>query len=142
MPPIQSSPGFHASTLAGIIDLFAAQYSAIFEYQNSDPIVQSTNGPYLDYIDPHTGEQSCPSFSDPWEDTLEALNTIMFRIGVHAGQKHHPSELKAFMDPGLESKTAVPGTRVGNHNIFRTNYWFFLGAALVEILCIAFIVPV
>ena len=43
------------------------------------------------------------------------------------------------MDPGIEIDTPVVGTVTGQHNVFHTNYWWFLGAAMVEITCIGFV---
>lgn len=51
--------------------------------------------------------------------------------------------LEPRMDPGYVDviNTTITGHRVGNHEVFRTDYWFFLGAALVELVCICLVAP-
>lgn len=45
------------------------------------------------------------------------------------------------LDPGLEVNSAITGYLVGTQEVYHTNYWWFLGAAIFVIVCIALIAP-
>ena len=46
------------------------------------------------------------------------------------------------MDAGFANPEATAmGSVVGDHLVFRTDYWFFVAAAAVEVMCILFILP-
>lgn len=72
---------------------------------------------------------------------MHLLNQIMFRIGVHAAHVYNSSYLASLMDPGLEVDTTIMGNITGSQKVFHTKYLYFVGAALVELVCIASILP-
>lgn len=45
------------------------------------------------------------------------------------------------MDPDLPIHYPTTGYLKGDHNVFQTNYYYFLAAAIVELVCIAFVAP-
>ena len=45
------------------------------------------------------------------------------------------------MDPGLSTQKTITGLLEGDHGVYHTNFWYFLAAALVEVICIAFVAP-
>ena len=89
----------------------------------------------------------CPSFRDPQKDVLQSLNRLMIYAGAFMARKSDfalqtsGSDLVSHMDPGLAIYNNVTGHIVGNHNVFTTDYWYFVGAAIVELVCIALILP-
>lgn len=72
---------------------------------------------------------------------IQRMNQVMFRIGVFAAQTLPPSLLKERLDPGLEVNTTTVGQVVGEHNVFQTDLWWLMAAALVEIVCVSLILP-
>ena len=81
-------------------------------------------------------EDCAPAWTDPRNDLLAALNEIMFRVGVYTAQNFNETYLKTRIDPGLEvsyNTTGVPLTAV---QVFHTDFAYFIGAAVVELVCI------
>lgn len=91
----------------------------------------------------------CPSYVDPREEVLESLNTMMFVAGAVTASPGSSSDLKVeeqtvdppLMDPGLPMHYTVTGTVLGDHPVYSTDLRFFAAAALVELVCIAAIMP-
>ena len=85
-----------------------------------------------------TGE--CWSYSDPYEDIMADLNKIMVYMGVQAAREN-ASYLEMHMDPGWPIHTTTVGTMVGDHNVFKSEFRYFIAAALVELACILLVAP-
>ena len=92
-------------------------------------------------------ESYCSSYADPSHYILGQLNEIMFRTGVYVANPYNSSLLSTsssvqrYLDPGMAVNTTVTGELIGNQSVYRTNFWYFLAAALVELTCIALISP-
>ena len=81
-------------------------------------------------------EDCAPAWTDPRNDLLAALNEIMFRVGVYTAQNFNETYLKSRIDPGLAvnyNTTGIPLTAV---QVFHTDFAYFIGAAVVELVCI------
>lgn len=61
-------------------------------------------------------------------------------MGVDAATKD-PSYLATSMDPGWPVDTTTTGTVTGDHNVYHSDFHFFIAAAVVEITCILLIAP-
>lgn len=61
-------------------------------------------------------------------------------MGIDAAGKD-PSYLETHMDPGWAVNIITIGTVTGNHNVYHSDFAFFIAAAVVEIACILLIVP-
>ena len=133
-------PAYH-STLGGITALHMDTWESMMAYYMRDGEAVGTSyneNIYDQYIlDPMS---KCASFRDPFEDTMASLNKAMVYAGALAALKD-PSYLEQNMDPGLSANTTTTGYLVGDHNVFHTDYWFFLAAAIVEVVCIALVAP-
>jgi hypothetical protein len=114
----------------------------MFAAYNADGVTLSVTANeriYSRYVGDSTS--TCPSFRDPFDDAYASLNKAMIYAGAVAAQRNVSMQHDRF-DPGwYEKHHTVQARVVGEHNVFRTDYWFFLGAVLVELVCIACILP-
>jgi hypothetical protein len=136
----ERDPSGQPSTLAGVSDLILGQYIGDYQVISTTPLQSFTTGQYIAY-EKTERTRDYPEFDNPLKDILGLINEIMFRTGVHAAANVEVSDLKERMDPGLDAPSHVLGTRTGVHNVFQTDYRFFIGAAVVEIFCIVCILP-
>lgn len=83
----------------------------------------------------------CPSFRDPRDDVISSLNELLVYTGAILGTDGHLYNFDGRVDPGLSFNSKVTGYIEGSQNEFHTNYWFFLAAAIVELVCIALVAP-
>ena len=63
----------------------------------------------------------------------------MFSSGAFAAKE--PSSVETLIDPGLPLNTTTIGVYHETHNIFHSNLWWWFAAAMVELLCIAVVLP-
>lgn len=80
-----------------------------------------------------------PFYRDPTDYIIESLNGLMFRTGVAAIANNN--SLVGDLDHGVSTRQEVRGEHFGHHNVYRSNYWYFTAAALVDLLCISLILP-
>lgn len=81
----------------------------------------------------------CSSYSDPREQVLESMNELMFYQGALTPiidpslttQEWYDSVL----DPGQNVNTMTTGHVKGTHEVFDTDLFYFLAAALIEGIC-------
>ena len=85
-------------------------------------------------------DPSCPSFSDPTDDAIAALNKMMVYTGVKAASENS-TYLDAAMDLGWPVNTTTVGAVVGNHNVYKSEFRFFIAAAVIEFVCIILVAP-
>lgn len=134
----------HSSTLGGLVYMSWQKWvSTLFRYfedRQVQFIYESTSLPYSLAIKPDTFNAECVSFLNLTDDVLSSLNNLAVRLGAHAAKHPGPPD-KMRMDPGLSLHTKASGHVVGQEDKYHTNYRFFAAAALVEILCIALILP-
>lgn len=75
------------------------------------------------------------NFSDPRDEIVAALNELMFRGGAHYASAS-PSELKPALDDGVKVVSNVTGVVTTRINVFKTDWTYFAGAAVVELLTV------
>lgn len=78
-----------------------------------------------------------PAWKDPQDKILSSLNQLMFRTGVHAAQTYNETYLKSRLDPGLEITYSVEGSPPNTVNVFKSNFSWFAGAAVMELFTIS-----
>lgn len=86
----------------------------------------------------------CPQYRDPRNAIIEDMNMLMFYTGYMIGSKARGSFaewLEAHLEPGLATESTVVGQISGSHNVYRTDLRWFGGAAAVELLCVALVLP-
>jgi hypothetical protein len=88
-----------------------------------------------------TADPFCPSFRDPRPKVIAGLNRLMFYTGGLAALQYSQADLKARMDEGLSINKTVIGQLEGVHNVYHTDYFFWMAAAIIEVVCIALIAP-
>lgn len=135
----------HNSTLAGVMSVFLFEWMSGLTYVPLAGTLQETivGSEIFENYAYFGKDQQCPSTLDPWEDVVQSLNSLMFYTGVAAVTVHgnDHSYFESHLDLGLVVNTAVTGYRYGTHNIYHTDLFWFLAAALIEGLCIALILP-
>ena len=80
-------------------------------------------------------EACSPSFSDPRDDVMAALNEVMFRTGVYTAQKYTEKHLRPLIED-LPISYNVTGILLSPVNVFESNFSYFAGAATVQIFSI------
>jgi hypothetical protein len=131
------------STLGGILDIHKQRWQSTISTYIVDGVFTQTSlttSAYAPYQQDPAAQ--CESYSDPHEDMLTTLNRAMIYAGALAGAKDR-EYLETRLDDGLIDlvNTTTIGYVSGKHQVFHTDYWWFLGAAIVEIVCVAFILP-
>lgn len=133
----------YPSTLAGIVGMaYQKHESAANSYIDHGKIWQAGYFPnvYRQYANPHD-KSGCWTYRDPWSDVITDLNKLMFLIGVAAANDEDRSRVQASIDSNLPITTTAQGHLIGSHNVFATNLHWFGAAAVVELICIALILP-
>ena len=143
----------HPSTLAGIVaNAYSQWVTSVMWIQLKNDIYeggynQKISMPFTNLA---TSREECPSFEDPQASVLQDLNRLMFiygaisaqnnRRGLPPGKSSH-SFIRSHLDPDLPLRTQAQGRLQGTHNVFQTNLHWFAAAAVVELVCIACILP-
>lgn len=135
--------GVHRSTLAGLVQLmFANWVSTVDFYQGKDGqmwVVDKLSLGALQFTLPN-GQKCANSYRDPHDEVYQSLNRLGFYTGALAASEN-ASYAASRMDAGLSVHSTATGYRIGPHNVFHTDYWFFLVAALVDLVCITLVAP-
>lgn len=160
--PNISFSGNAPSTLAGVVDLATRKYANAWLYFQSLPAPRLANGKKsVNVFGTFGGElaytyherthepagRMCGAWRDPMDDVIRDLNNLMFRSGAHVAQNFHhlvavgSQDAQNLFDPGMHASHSVTGKLLGLHNIFESDYWWFLGAAIVELVCIMLVLP-
>lgn len=134
----------YVSTLGGVVAMVAHRYNAyLFYYTGGAHPLGNLAGylPVEQYQTRDTIGHGCPSFDrNPKDDVIRAINKLMIRMGAHTATRPL-SDFQDKIDPGLVVNPTVTGQLVGPHNVYHTEYAFFIGAAVVELVCIALVLP-
>lgn len=77
-----------------------------------------------------------PKFSDPRNEIMAGLNEIMVRCGALYGSQYSQSQLQPLLDAGLSTQSNFTGTVISPVNIFRTDFAYFAGAAVIQLFTI------
>ena len=134
----------HHSTLAGIVNVMNVRYASyLFYYPWKGTVTGFEIGPsgYQQYGTYRGPNELCYSFTDPREDMLQNFNKLMFYAGAVVAAYQDLAYLQSHIDPGLPINTTATGYLQGDHNVFQTDYKFFVIAAIVELVCIALVAP-
>jgi hypothetical protein len=127
----------HNSTLPGIVDLSTAKWSSEGPFLQGTKIVQGFPGEQ--YQLPRYSSRT--QWTDPLPDMLQDLNTLMFRAGIYVGSASSSFALPEQLHVKSTLNTTVTGHQIGSQTVFRTNFYFFLAAALLELFCICLVLP-
>lgn len=135
----------HKSTLAGIGSLIEYRWGSFLAYfrsKSSDVLTPFVYGPdaLAPFASERSGNSSCAITSDPHNLVIGSINKLMLYTGAFAAQEDH-DYLASHLDPGLSSHDNITGHVLGSHDVYCTDYWFFLAAALVELFCIMLVAP-
>lgn len=133
----------HNSTLASVVSAFLSNWGtfvAAYKSQDEVSFASSNEVAYTQYQRPASG--GCNPFHDPFADMFMSLNKAMFISGAVAARESR-TFLESRLDPGLVDQVHhnVTGYVVGEQAVWKSDYWWFLAAVLVEVICIAFIAP-
>jgi hypothetical protein len=109
-------PGAHPSLFAGIASQAFKEWECVTSIDYTENLGWQTYTVGVDSIAYRTGDnQNCSSYVDPRADVLDA---------------------------GLSLTSTITGEKTGDHSIYWTEYGFFVGAAVVEVFCLAVIAPI
>ena len=146
---VEPSIAGHTSTLAGIVNQAWVRYDSLLAFYPKGKVADNfffSDLALEQFIKPSTELDQCQSYIDPREEVMTSLNKLMVYMGAYSatggvGGDAYMPYVKANMDAGVHVKNTVTGYRQGSHNVFQTNYYFFLAAAIIEFVCIALIAP-
>lgn len=114
-------------------------WSYFYTKEEGHPTQLASDGPdNLIYAD--ADGSVCTSYRDPRPDIIADMNKMMVYAGLVASRED-PAFLERRMDAGLQVNTTVVGQLVGEHSIYQAQYQYFAAALLVEVICIALIIP-
>lgn len=134
---------WYPSTLGGIVSTGLNKWlSAQLYYYDGGSA--PTLGGYLPYVslgyqdvNSDFWNEPCWSYRDPHKDMLWDLNKLMFMLGANFGSGQ---QVNGQTTNPIIQKTAM-GYIQGSHNVFATNLHWFGAAAVVELVCVALILP-
>jgi hypothetical protein len=130
----------YPSTLAGIVQSAYLKWDSAVLYFTDYGMTDIASGNGHEQFLISSDPVGCQNYADPGEEVRRTLNKLMVYTGV-AAARHNASYLHTHMDPDLVVNSTVTGYLHGTHNVFHTNLWWLLGAAIVEAICIALILP-
>lgn len=141
----------YPSTLAGIVYFAQNKWASytVFFVDDQGKASLNKNPQIVDQFKKYITPDFCDSYSDPREQVLESMNELMFYAGALdpiiqpeittplTTQEYYDSVL----DPGLNVNTTITGHIKGTHEVYDTDLFYFLAAAIIEGICIALILP-
>ena len=136
----------HPSTLSGLQQLLYLKWGTSLMYysdQKTGGIQWKSFGAGTSAITEFLADGSserCFSFLDPHHQIISSINKLMVYIGAVAAQESE-DYLRSHLDEGLTAQSTTSGHVLNNHEVYHADYWFFLAAALVELVCIALVAP-
>ena len=133
----------HPSTLGGIVYSAWQRFSVVVTYyveRGALTPAYAGNLPWSVIVDTNSTGQKCPSYIDQTDIVISSLNKLMVYLGAYAATHYIPPN-KAQMELGLSLNKTTLGYLQGVQDVFHTDYWFFFAAALIELVCLAFILP-
>lgn len=137
------------STLAGVARTLQVLYDQVSALaimtQNGETVItyrQPTqfseslviNGEELD-----SSQEHLPLYRQPFDKLRAAMNEIVFRTAIHARKSFDDDTLLGWMDPGLTLPSTLNAKRVDLIPKHMINWWFFWGAAILQMICIALV---
>ena len=79
------------------------------------------------------------SYRDPTQDIVSSFNNLLFRSGVAASSFQNTTSL---LDPGISIHQSVLSNQTMTLSVFKSDLRWFAGAAVLQIIAIAAIVPI
>ncbi|KAF2483167.1 hypothetical protein BDY17DRAFT_142652 [Neohortaea acidophila] len=132
--------GGHPSTLAGISSSMKTEMDSLVSFYR-DSSFSGTLEPFLDGLLSQQFAIPSPyfnSYSDPFDFLVNRMNRLMVYLGGAIASSNDAAYYNTYyMDPGLSPHTVINGAVQGMVSVYHTTYYWFLGAALIELSCIA-----
>lgn len=129
---------FREGTLGGLAEQSFERFDSVTTYYKKDgQYIGASIGAGLSDSFQLSGDAKCPGYRDPRPDYMASMNKLMVYTGMLAAQGVGEPNLTSL--DGYNIHNTVVGHNTGSHNVFHTNYRFFLGAALVEAICICLV---
>ncbi len=138
----QFSPSLygHRSTLAGLVYVANSLWEGHAWYSLiGNQVSGLAEGVAERYQE--SSRPSCNSWRDPLQDVISSMNKAMIYAAALAVVQNGTADLERAIDPGTKIDYSITGYQYGMHSVFHTDWWYFGGAAVVELLCIALIAP-
>lgn len=134
------------TTLGGIVNAFYFELAILVQVYPPSPATQwplsiamsdtwFVYSHIKNYAQYYNNEACLYAWKDPRTSVMARLNELMFRIGVHAANKD-PEVLEPLLDKGLDVNYTVTGTLREPRELFKSDFRWFSGAAVLEILAI------
>lgn len=143
--PTTVNGGTYRSTLAGVVYSMMSRWNSYEAFYPTFPdgkTVYGTIGIYQSQpMMKYQGNSTCASLPDPYDGMVSSLNKLMFYLGSQAATTLDASYLHATLDPGLSVNSTTVGQTQETVTVYRTDYWYFWGAASAVLVSIAFILP-
>lgn len=136
--------GWIRSTLSGIATGLYLDHGVLARLWSNvagdTPSITPTNTRIYEYIANYdewsNGEACAPRWSSPQDDILAAANEMMFRVGYQTVQQYDASWFEGKLDPGVITRHNVTGTPISPINVFVTDYRYYAGAVVLEVVTI------
>ncbi len=123
-----STSGGHISTLAGIAGMLDDKWSTDFAYitdPSSGNVSEIVLGGVATQEFVASGHTKCHSFLDPRDAVVASINKLMLYTGAYAARQSKDF-LDEHLDDGLSVHSTTLGRILGNHDVYHTNYWYFM----------------
>lgn len=137
----------HLSTLApivAILDPWLSGFITFYKYKEfANSLWGGSRWTMEVYEDPDTVGLACPSYLDTHEDVMKAMTKMIVYMATYTNGLHAKALLphRRMNADLLAEKSEITGYKVGNHNVYNTEYQFFVISAVIEVVCIALVAP-
>ena len=113
----------------------------LIPYMNAMTEYNPLTTPFNLFLYQHTLREGGPNhclaeFSDPRDDVMAKLNELMFRLGAHYAAVETQTQLEPYLDRGVSISQNVTGVTIASVNVFKTDFAYFAGAAVIELFTI------
>lgn len=137
--------GLYPSSLAMIVAVLYQAWEGYYAMDNTDDFISGLAWGVLPFDLYGTGwEGLCYNWMDPMDDIIDNANRLLFISGMIAAQDKLLNSTSHGSGGEIGNQrvgTAVWGSHAGTESVFRTEYVYFIAAAIVEIVCIILILP-
>ena len=136
----------YPATLASIVQLVNSRWSSYVVFDSSGREIANNEGVTTEFTIPVYPDM-CPSYSDPLEHVLQSMNELMFYLGAIlppmyiTGGPSFEEYYREGLDPGQTPNATTLADPMGRQEIFETNLHWFVAAAVIEVVCVALILP-
>ena len=136
----------YPATLASIVQFVTSRWSSYVVFDSSGRGIAHNEGVTTEFTTP-VYPDICPSYSDPLEHVLQSMNELMFYLGAILppmyinGGPSFEEYYREGLDAGQTPNATTLADPVGRQEIFETNLHWFIAAAVIEVVCVALILP-